>query len=76
MAKNNTDGRSRAWPLIPLGLLLILFENFWMWDNASIIFGLPANLLYHITLSVLATLVMLAITRWAWPDHLDEDDTA
>ena len=68
--------KTPIWPLSLLALHHILFENFWMWDNPSIILGLPANLLYHLSLCLLATLAMLFITRRAWPDHLDQDDPA
>ena len=54
-------------------VLLILFVNFWMWDNDALVFGLPINLFYHIGLCCIAALSMLVIVRWAWPHHLDEE---
>ena len=66
--------KTKIWPLSILFLLLILFFNFWMWDNNALILGMPINLLYHIGLCVLTTLSMLVIVRLAWPHHLDEED--
>ncbi|MCY3872055.1 MAG: DUF3311 domain-containing protein [Gemmatimonadetes bacterium] len=66
--------QTKIWPLSVLLVLLILFFNIWMWDNDTLILGLPINLLYHIGLCVLTTLSMLAIVRLAWPHHLDVED--
>ncbi len=66
--------QTKIWPLSVLLVLLILFFNIWMWDNDTLILGLPINLLYHIGLCVLTTLCMLVIVRLAWPHHLDAGD--
>ena len=65
--------KTKIWPLGVLLVLLILFFNIWMWDNDTLILGLPINLLYHIGLCVLTTLSMLVIVRLAWPHHLDAE---
>ncbi len=66
--------QTKIWPLGILLILLILFFNFWMWDNNALILGLPINLLYHIVMCVLTSLSMLVIVRLAWPHHLDAED--
>ena len=66
--------QTKIWPLSVLLVLLILFFNIWMWDNDTLILGLPINLLYHIGLCVLTTLCMLVIVRLAWPHHLDMEN--
>lgn len=66
--------QTKIWPLSVLFVLLILFFNIWMWDNDTLILGLPINLLYHIGLCVLTTLCMLVIVRLAWPHHLDMEN--
>ena len=66
--------QTKIWPLGILLILLILFLNFWMWDNNALILGLPINLLYHIVMCVLTSLSMLVIVRLAWPHHLDAED--
>ncbi len=66
--------QTKIWPLGVLLILLILFFNFWMWDNNALILGLPINLLYHIVMCILTSLSMLVIVRLAWPHHLDAED--
>ncbi len=56
--------------LIPI--LVVLFENFWLWDNDSLILGLPVNLLYHISFCVVVAAVMLVVVKRAWPRYLDK----
>ena len=56
--------------LIPI--LVVLFENVWLWDDDRIILGLPVNLLYHIGFCVLVAAVMLVVVRRAWPRYLDK----
>ncbi|MGH9318722.1 MAG: hypothetical protein ACRD21_28695 [Vicinamibacteria bacterium] len=52
---------------------LALHLNYWMWDDARLFLGLPANLLYHVALSLLLSFVMLVLVSRAWPRYLDED---
>lgn len=59
------------WSLLPL--LLILYFNYWMWDDSAIVLGFPTNLLYHILLSLALSPVMLLVVRRAWPRFLDKD---
>ena len=66
--------QTKIWPLSVLLVLLILFFNIWMWDNDTLVLGVPINLLYHIGLCVLTTLCMLVIVRLAWPHHLDMEN--
>ena len=56
--------------LIPI--LVVLFGNVWLWDNDSLILGLPVNLLYHIGFCVVVAAVMLVVVRRAWPLYLDK----
>ncbi len=57
---------------LPLGFAA-LHLNYWMWDDPRILLGLPANLLYHVVLSLLLSLVMFVLVHRAWPRYLDED---
>ena len=50
-----------------------LHLNYWMWDDARILLGLPANLLYHVVLSLVLSLVFFVLVHRAWPRYLDED---
>lgn len=65
-------GQSMRVLLLSLGFVG-LHLNYWMWDDARIVIGLPANLLYHIALSLLLSGVLFVLVHWAWPRYLDED---
>lgn len=57
--------------LVPLFLLLHL--NYWMWDETRVVWGFPVNLLYHVALSLLLSLVMALLVTRGWPRYLDEN---
>jgi hypothetical protein len=59
--------------LLLAGGFVFLHLNYWMWDDARIVLGLPANLFYHVTLSLVLSLVLSILVRRAWPRYLDED---
>lgn len=49
-------------------LLIILHQDNWLWENSSLVFGfLPTSLLYHMGISLSATVVWYLATRYAWP---------
>ncbi len=51
-----------------VALLIILHQDNWLWDNPSLVFGfMPITLLYHLCISLAATLTWLVATRYAWP---------
>ena len=66
------SGRPR-WLWIAMPVLVSLHLNYWMWDQDRLVLGFPVNLLYHILLSLLLSLVMLGVVRRAWPGYLDRD---
>jgi len=60
--------------LWPVALAIVaLYLNYWMWDDARIVLGMPVNLAYHILLSIGLVPLMLVIVRRAWPDYLSDD---
>ncbi len=61
------------WPLLALLALAAAFENYWMWGDGCLILGLPINLAYHLGLCVVASFVLAAVVRWAWPADSDRD---
>ena len=61
------------WLLIVFLALMCIHLNYWMWDDASIVFGVPVNLLYHIVFSLLLPFVMLVVVLRAWPDYLKDE---
>ena len=61
-----------------LSLLIIavymLHQDFWNWNRAEpLIFGfLPIGLAYHAAYSVLASIMMAILVKFAWPAHLED----
>jgi hypothetical protein len=65
-------GSSKRVLLLSVGFVA-LHLNYWMWDDARIVLGLPANLLYHVVFSLFLSLVLFVLVLRAWPRYLDED---
>ena len=65
------QGACARWPLLVLLALAVAFENFWMWPDSRLVYGVPVNLAYHLGLCVAATLAMAAIAKWGWPGDAD-----
>ena len=63
-----------------LGLLLLLHNDFWLYDDGTLVLGLPIGLTYHIGFAVAASVLMFLLVRFAWPARLDsvedEEDSA
>lgn len=47
-----------------LVLLFVLHNDFWLWDNAQIVLGIPVGLLYHIVYCIAATILMAIIVKY------------
>jgi hypothetical protein len=58
--------------LLIIGMIL-LHQDFWLWKNKTLILGvLPIGLAYHVCYSILASLVMILLVRFAWHKQLEE----
>lgn len=67
------------WPLYAALLVLYLLHNdLWLWDDASLLFGHPVGLVYHIGFAVATSIVLTLLVLKAWPEHLEvsDDDAA
>jgi hypothetical protein len=55
--------------------LYLLHQDVWLWRSARpLVFGfLPPGLAWHAAYCVACALLMWALTRRAWPSHLEED---
>lgn len=63
------------WGLVVL--LLVLHQDIWFWDRPTLVFGfMPVGLLYHAGISVVASAVWFAATRFCWPRELDDAGAA
>lgn len=52
-------------------VLYLLHNDLWLWDDATLVFGLPVGLVYHVGFSVATGIVLTLLVLKAWPDHLD-----
>jgi hypothetical protein len=64
-------------PLLLVLLVLavyVLHQDFWNWKKVEpLVFGfLPVGLAYHAGFSVLASITMAILVRFAWPAHLEK----
>ena len=57
---------------IAVGVALHL--NYWLWDSDRLVLGFPINMLYHILLSLVLFVGMVALVRRHWPDYLHRED--
>lgn len=53
-------------------LLYLLHNDYWLWDDACLIGGFPAGLLYQIVYCFAASIMMILLVKFAWPKDLDE----
>jgi len=55
-----------VWGLVVL--LVILHQDNWLWDDATLVGGfLPITLLFHGGLSIAAAFTWFLATKFAWP---------
>lgn len=65
--------RYLAWSL--LGLLVVLHQDYWHWNDATLVFGvLPVALAWHVGISLMAAVAWLLMTTCCWPTAVDADD--
>jgi len=54
-------------------LLFVLHQDFWFWDDASLVFGfMPIGLFYHAMYSVMAGVLWFLVVKFAWPEDVEE----
>jgi hypothetical protein len=59
--------------VVLLILLMILHQDYWQWEDATLVFGLlPWTLVYHMGLSVSAAAVWWLTVRFCWPENPSE----
>lgn len=66
---------SRILPVLIVAVLYVLHQDVWFWRSARpLVFGfLPVGLAWHATYCVAVSLLMLWLTRVAWPAHLEQE---
>lgn len=62
--------KTLAYLAVPV--LYLLHQDVWNWhDHDTRLLGMPVGLTYHVGSCLAASLVMLALVRFAWPSHLE-----
>jgi Protein of unknown function (DUF3311) len=61
--------------VLAIAVLYLLHQDIWFWRTAQpLIFGfLPVALAYHGAYCMVASALMWALTKVAWPRHLEEE---
>lgn len=58
-------------------LLLILHQDFWWKNDATLVLGvLPVSLAYHVVWTLVVAVAWWLVTRFAWPADLDSASPA
>lgn len=58
---------------LALVALYLLHNDLWLWNDARLVFGLPAGLAYHIGFCIATSVVLTLLVIQAWPEHLDQE---
>ena len=59
-----------------IAAVYLLHQDFWNWKKIEpLVLGfLPVGLAYHVGYSLVASLTMLVLVKFAWPKQLDADE--
>ena len=61
--------------LLALVLLGLLHQDFWLWNDASLVLGfIPSGLAYHVAFSIVTAGLWVVVVRTAWPGESRADD--
>ena len=54
----------------------VLHQDFWNWKKTEpLVLGfLPPGLAYHAGYSILASIMMAVLVKFAWPSHLEHEE--
>lgn len=63
------------WTLyLGLFVLYVLHNDLWLWNDATLVLGLPIGLAYHFGFSIVTAVLMFLLVTYAWPEHLEVED--
>jgi hypothetical protein len=57
-----------------LVIVYFLHNDLWLWNNPTLIFGIPIGLFYHIIFCLVASLIMILLIKYAWPNFVEDMD--
>ena len=67
--------RMAIWVMVLI--LLIIHQDFWNWNDGTLVFGfMPMGLFYHACISLAAGCVWFMACQFAWPEDETESDDA
>lgn len=52
---------------VALLILFVLHNDIWLWNDGSLVLGLPVGLTYHVLYCLATTALMGLLVRHAWP---------
>lgn len=53
-----------------LFLLFVLHNDLWLWNDATIVMGMPIGFLYHVLYCFAVSGAMYLLLKYAWPADL------
>lgn len=59
--------------LILLAGLFLLHNDFWFWNDARLLFGIPIGLFYHISFCLIVTGALIFLVKHLWPADFDKE---
>jgi hypothetical protein len=57
-----------------LGIVYLLHNDLWFWDNPTLILGIPVGLFYHALYCLVASIMLYLLIKYAWPKFVEEVD--
>ena len=65
-----------VWLGLAIVALYALHQDIWFWRTPQpLVFGfLPVGLAYHGLYCIASAALMWALTTWAWPRHLEDEE--
>ena len=56
---------------VALAAAVLLHGDFWLWDDARRVLGLPVGLAYHVGYCVVISMILGLLVRFGWPVRRD-----
>lgn len=56
-----------------LAVLYVLHNDWWQWNDPTMVAGLPLGLAYHVAYMLVTAVALGFAVRVAWPSHLDDE---
>lgn len=69
----NSSGKTAGMVILIAALLMaVLHQDFWLWNDKTLIFDfMPIGLAYHASFSIAAAILWALAVKFAWPSALE-----